>query len=724
MLFPLVILALTGTSAMAAELRGAHNDFMERELAVCKNTADYGFVDQGCTPQLPVCVDASERYLPASVDGALCARCINSYPVDGPPPLFWPDFSCPSTRPKCLKADYTEPTVWNAGMICVDGKAACYNSVTLPGVDYKCPPARPICVLANGTEPALNSRGAKCVNATGTNTTTGVFRCYNNANLTSVDTNCTAANPICVLANGTEPARNNPGDKCVNLTWTNFTKEEDYVNNNTELINVITYNDSQLVLEAEGKAYNFFWVPESGLGTVVKIDIRTATVVGRYKTWPDSYGVGGGNPSRTTVDNDGSLWVANRNDYNGHGTVTHIGLEENGQCEDRNGNGIIETSTGLTDLRAWADDSGTRHVATADDECIVHFVAVNSSGTRHISVNQDNDVWVSGWGRQDFDLIKGGRFDVASSGTILTSYPSVGAGGYGGLIDPNGTIWSAVVSRGLLRWDPSGPLSGPNGAPGGLDVGPPITGTTWAANSDGTSYGLCVGSDGIVWNTDYFTGQIKRYAPDGRFLSMHATGGSAVRGCVVDELTGDVWTANTDTHTASHLKSDGSLVGVVPVGLAPTGVAVDRMGKIWIVNLGSDHVQRIDPTLNGGVGAVDLTLPLTPGSAPYSYSDMTGSTLTAPPTTGTWTVTHDSGVVGQKWGYVDWGATVPSDSTLTVEARSSVDGTTWVTAWETVTKEQDLTVPDGRYLQVRVSFHRATTDDTPILHWVSIAPSL
>ncbi len=52
------------------------------------------------------------------------------------------------------------------------------------------------------------------------------------------------------------------------------------------------------------------------------------------------------NPSRTTVANDGSVWSGNRN----QSSVIHVGLVETGQCEDRNGNGAIETSTGYGDV--------------------------------------------------------------------------------------------------------------------------------------------------------------------------------------------------------------------------------------------------------------------------------------------------------------------------------------------------------------------------------------
>lgn len=54
--------------------------------------------------------------------------------------------------------------------------------------------------------------------------------------------------------------------------------------------------------------------------------------------------------------------------------------------------------------------------------------------------------------------MKGGKYDTASSGTITRTEASVFYGGYGGLIDPNGVIWSA---RRLMRWDTAlSPIAG------------------------------------------------------------------------------------------------------------------------------------------------------------------------------------------------------------------------------------------------------------------------
>jgi len=671
--------------------------------AFCYNSANSTYLDYKCTAEYPICIkaDGSEPtlYSPGDQCEAACYNSANLPNVDN---------RCTAEKQICAKADGSEPASNSPGDKCINATAPCYNSVAdAMGVDYKCTAAESICVMANGSEPALHKPGDKCEAV-----------CYNSANIPNVDNKCTVEQALCIKADGSEPAIDSPGDRCVD-PWHTYSTNDDFDNLNTTLVNVNTHTADQLDLESSRITSDFLWVPESDQGSVVKINTKTGVVVGRYRTWPQSIAAKG-NPQGLSVDIDGSLWVGNSRDYNGHGTITHIGLEENGQCEDRNGNGAIDTSISLNDTKAWASDTGTRGVATADDECIVHFVSVTCSVVNHVTVNQQNDVWVSGSTRRNFDLVKGGRYDVANSGTVTTTYPSVGWGGYAGLIDRNGFVWSSVSGTGLMRWDADQPLSGANGAPGGLDVGPLFSGRTWAGNGDKNSYAFCLDSLGNVWNTLYQSaGQIRKYSSDGKYLNTFNTSGSFSMSCVGDPVTGDVWIIQHGSNTVGHHKNDGTLLGTLNVGTRPIGIAIDRSGKIWVSNRDSQNLMRIDPALNGGVGGVDLTVTISPNAYPHTLFDMTGSTLTGRPSTGTWAVTHDSGVIGQKWGYVKWTASIPSNAAITVQARSSTDGITY-SAWEWVSKLVDMTVSDGRYLQVRVTFTRATTGETPILHDLSI----
>ena len=124
-----------------------------------------------------------------------------------------------------------------------------------------------------------------------------------------------------------------------------YTTNADF--DNGTLVNV-NHNDvqDQLQLDNSSKPFNFIWVACSGRGTVVKVDTISGAILGEYRTAPTTKI---GNPQRTTVDKDGSVWVANWNNVgpHGRGTIVHIGLIENNQCEDSNGSPGIQTSTGL-----------------------------------------------------------------------------------------------------------------------------------------------------------------------------------------------------------------------------------------------------------------------------------------------------------------------------------------------------------------------------------------
>jgi len=142
---------------------------------------------------------------------------------------------------------------------------------------------------------------------------------------------------------------------------------------------------------------------------------------------------------------------------------------------------------------------------------------VSSSGTRHVSVDSNDDVWVSGTGNRIFNLIDG------RTGAIKRTEGPVGFGGYGGLIDGAGVIWSALR---LLRWDTARPLNGPNGV-------------NWTGFSH-DSYGLCIDPQGNVWNTSFAGNVIRKFSPSGQLLGAFGHGGPNAKGCVVDR-NGHVW---------------------------------------------------------------------------------------------------------------------------------------------------------------------------------------
>jgi hypothetical protein len=239
--------------------------------------------------------------------------------------------------------------------------------------------------------------------------------------------------------------------------------------------------------------------------------------------------------------------------------------------------------------------------------------------------------------------------------------------------------------------------------------------------------------DGNVWNTQLYGNGINKFGADGKYLGSYTHGNDNAQGCVIDSRpdgTGDVWIAHTlwNPSSVGHLKKDGTYVGTayLPGEFGTTGVAVDANVKIWATNTGTDSVSRIDPAKGPigedgvtPVGEVDLTVYLGEGAGPYDYSDMTGSTIEAGPTTGTWAVTNDGGAAGYDWSTttISWDSSVPSTTTLTVSVSSSDDGNAYGPALS-VTSESLLTnVPDGRYLKIEVKFQRPSDKDaSPVLY--------
>ena len=294
------------------------------------------------------------------------------------------------------------------------------------------------------------------------------------------------------------------------------------------------------------------------------------------------------------------------------------------------------------------------------------------------------------------------------TGQIKRAEPTVGFGGYGGLIDPSGVIWS---SNPMLRWDTSKPLTGANGV-------------NWTGFNH-PSYGLCIDSGGNVWNTSFGNGQIRKFAPNGTLLGTFNQGDAFAQGCVVDQ-NDHVWVAHSlNRSTVGHLKNDGTYVGTITVQSGPTGVAVDGAGKIWATNHNSRTVSRIDPNLGPlgpdgvtRIGAVDFTT-INLGGSLYNYSDMTGSTLSGVPNSGTWSTVFDSQIVGAEWGKIGWTAQLCGDASLTVSVASSTNGTTFGPA-EIVTNGADPSVANGRFLRIVVNFKRSASGESPILYDLSV----
>ena len=483
-------------------------------------------------------------------------------------------------------------------------------------------------------------------------------------------------------------------------------------------------------------------IPCSGRGTLVRIHVGTGAIIGEYTTAPADMKK---NPSRTTVDKFGNIWVTNRDEdglMNGMqmGSVTRIGItiggtrtnasgqsDPNGQylkppflyntCIDRNGDGLIKTSNGLGDVLAWTNAGGANTfggVSTAEDEAIITYTRVLATGARTVAIDENNDVWIGGSNNFWHE-----KLDGQTGNRIPGTEFNLGAGGYGGLIDGNGILWSAGPRDGnpLLRYDTKG-LSSP---PGQVLYGK-------------GDYGVGIDPNtGEVWSTTFTEGIVHKLDAAGNIIGSFSHGNQYAQGVAVDAFQ-NVWVAHSLVNgiTVGHLKTDGTFVGNVQLNEAgPTGVAIDAFGNVWVSNNNSNSVSRINPNAgpigNGGypIGAVDLTIPLGANANPYTYSDMTGFVVlncTVP--SGSWTVVHDGQELGRKWGEVEWNAVTPDQTGVKVEVRASDQLLTLAEkSFITVQNREEFCCSGvtGRYVEMRVSlFRQALVSTTPLLNDITI----
>lgn len=546
---------------------------------------------------------------------------------------------------------------------------------------------------------------------------------------------------------GTAPAAPVPGIDIV------YTLDADFDKGTLLNINHDAPNSDQLQLNRTTTPFPFVNVPASNRGTIIRIDVNTGAILGEYWTSPQGMGK---DPSRTTVDQRGNVWVANRAENDEappgsgilKGSVARVGLIVGGTranadgtadpagqylkspfqyntCVDRDGDGLIKTSRGLGNILPWTNAGDADRyggVSTAEDECLINYTRVTGTGTRTLAIDANNDVWVGG-------VFGFGPYHNHEKLNGVTGQPvpgtqfNLGCGGYGGLIDRNGILWSAsqgAANGALLRYDPA-------------------TGTGACLTGRG-DYGLAIDPNtGNIWHSGF------AYSNDVHELNaagdeQHAyPQGFAAQGVVVDSNS-HVWVSEIFGSRVAHFAPDPAvpgkhlLVGYVTSLQGATGVAVDTNGKIWVSEYTGSRTSRIDPAAGalgcGGTGcgavppyrtgATDLSVSLGANAYPYNYSDMTGFVsigATAPQ--GSWTVIQDSGTSGTSWGTVTWNTepqgSTPAGTSIVVEARASdteagLSGEAFIAV-----SNGALFSLTGRYIEVRSTLRANADGVSPVL---------
>ena len=471
-----------------------------------------------------------------------------------------------------------------------------------------------------------------------------------------------------------------------------------------------TSTADQLQLSSQSAALRFLWVPNSE-GSISKVDTLSGRELGRYRTGPPAVN---SQPSRTTVDLVGNCYVANR--YSG--TLVKVGLLEQGQGIDRNGDGILQTSR---DLNGDGDITGDELLPWGSDECVLWETSLipgeegfftpgtftgtyrndwGTPGVRGVAVDVQGNVWVGTLETKKFYYIEG------STGRILRTIDvsSVNHRTYGAVLDRSGILWASSHDRNeALRMDP---------ASGEFRVLP----------LGHFSYGIGMDRNGHVFVSGWESSRLSRIDTATATIEWNVPTDTQARGIAVTD-DGDVWVAHSSPGIVVRRSNSGAFKASIPVGNQPTGVAVDSRGMVWSVGVGEPSIRRIDPSRN----VVDLIKLIRCDNREgyhYGYSDMTGNMVRNSTTRiGFWTVIHDSKVAGTPWGTVSWEGQEPVGTSIQIRVRSSNDQRTW-SLWESARKGASLrATPLGRYLEVQVTLQSQQPGLTPLFQSLTVVPA-
>lgn len=365
--------------------------------------------------------------------------------------------------------------------------------------------------------------------------------------------------------------------------------------------------------EACGCPHPYIWVANSGENTVSKINTTTLEEEGRYLTRAD----GDGNPSRTSVNLAGDVVVANR--FSG---LTKFWADER-NCEDRNGNGTIQTSTGADDVLPWAQEE-CRAWSTSFDTTNQRPVAW-TAGERPDSCDASTaKVWTVHSAEPGMSPGLGGAGGVVVSllngetGVVeeTLSIPEFGGdqlGAYGGAVDGEGNFWFsqfALVGEAQVARIDLGTLehelftAPPGMTPYGITVD--HLGRPWVAGIQAAGAARLDPATGTWVTTNGFSGGTGiTEGPDG--LMMYVANGTGVVAVDIETLAvGAVW----------------------PNSLLVKGVGFDADGYLWAVAAyDADAREDESPAYKIDVDTMTTIDSYDGLTEPYTYSDLTGSAL-------------------------------------------------------------------------------------------------
>ena len=495
-------------------------------------------------------------------------------------------------------------------------------------------------------------------------------------------------------------------------TWTS---DPDFDLGSLQAVNHDAPNNNQLQLNASGSTLPFMWIANAGEDTVSKIDTNTGKELARYRTWAaaGTHGAWGGPaPSRTAVDSDGNVYVANRHFDGNKPQVMKILLTGG---IDRNGNGTIETSSDANsdgvisgaELLSLADANSNSKIDAAElqDERVAWAVQVGGAGQlgRSLCIGTDGNIWLGTYSDSNYYKIS------AADGSLLAGPYNISPDSpYGCLVDGSGRLWSASLSSYLGELNTS-------------------TGATVVHNhgAQGSDYGIAVGN-GKVYQASQSSYVFIQHDPATDAFSTPAYPATSfgALGIAVDG-NGDILVGPSNGGMCK-FAPDGSNLWCSPAQPGTShvrGVVVDGNNNAWAVHLNDNNISKFRGTDGAPLGVFPV------GLSPYTYSDAAGlAALSTTTPTGFWTIVYDSGIAGNEWGSVIWNteapagsnAGVPDGATLQIRVRSADDQADLDNQTYADVSNGVLFTAAGRYIQIQAKLIANVDGASPILYDLTV----
>jgi DNA-binding beta-propeller fold protein YncE len=319
----------------------------------------------------------------------------------------------------------------------------------------------------------------------------------------------------------------------------------------------------------------YIWISNSAQNTISKINTETMEEEGRYMAKP-----AGGDPSRTSVNLNGDVAVANRN-----GGVAKFWANP----DDCNGG---NTSSGGGDVLAWDDE-----------DCRAWYHAMACGSNRPVA-------WTRGtWSEATCQYEDAKLWTVCDSDVLLLNgetgdtEQTIAIGGsafvYGGAADADGNFWGLNTGAGqIFRVDHED-----------------YTVLTFPLPASG-AYGITVDKEGRPW---VCSGTVARFNLDTSTWSI-SPDNSGGGGCMTDGET-TIWHGSGNAMVGFDTETL-DLIHTIPLPEYVHGISVDFAGMVWGVSFAGSNAYRADPETN----AVDTFNQLV---GAYTYSDMTGFALSS-----------------------------------------------------------------------------------------------